>query len=80
MSSTILAVQGSSSLTHVPDLPCWANLYFDGRDREAGLAAGHGGQPLALADRVGQVLVEQLVHLRLVVDRSICDGPPFMNR
>ena len=30
MSSTILAVYGSSSLTHMPLLPCWANLYFDG--------------------------------------------------
>ena len=28
------------------------------RDREPGLAAGHRGEPLALADRVGQVLVE----------------------
>ena len=23
-------VQGSSSLTHMPHWPCWANLYFDG--------------------------------------------------
>ena len=30
MSSTILAVCGSSSLTHIPLWPCWANLYFDG--------------------------------------------------
>ena len=29
-SSTILAFHGSSSLTHMPHLPCWANLYFDG--------------------------------------------------
>ena len=36
-------------------------------DREPGLAAGHGGQPLALADRIGKVLVEPLVHLGLVV-------------
>ena len=30
ISSTILAFHGSSSLTHMPQLPCWANLYFDG--------------------------------------------------
>ena len=67
MSSTILAVCGSSSLTHMPHLPCWANLNFDGATGKPRLAAGHGGEPLALADRVGQVLVEALVHLRLVV-------------
>ncbi len=37
------------------------------RDGEPRLAAGHGRQPLALADRVGQVLVVPGVHLRLVV-------------
>ena len=30
MSSTIRAVWGSSSQTHMPLLPCRANLYFDG--------------------------------------------------
>ena len=30
MSSTILAVYGSSSQTHMPHWPCWANLNFDG--------------------------------------------------
>ena len=30
MSSTIFAVCGSSSVTHMPLLPCCANLYFDG--------------------------------------------------
>ena len=29
-SSTIFAVQGSSSLTHMPAFPCWENLYSDG--------------------------------------------------
>jgi hypothetical protein len=29
-SSTILEVHGSSSLTHAPLLPCWANLKRDG--------------------------------------------------
>ena len=29
-SSTTLAVCGSSSLTHRPHWPCWANLNFDG--------------------------------------------------
>ena len=39
------------------------------RDREAGLAAGHRREPLAHADRVGQVLVVPLVHHRLVVEQ-----------
>src|SRR5881628_840167 len=30
ISSTILAVCGSSSETHIPHLPCCANLYLDG--------------------------------------------------
>ena len=30
MSSTICAVYGSSSLTHMPHWPYWANLNFDG--------------------------------------------------
>ena len=67
MSSTILAVYGSSSLTHMPHLPCWANLNFDGAIGKRAWPRGHGGQPLALADRVGQVLVVPVVHLRLVV-------------
>jgi hypothetical protein len=29
ISSTILAVQGKSSLTHIPDLPWRANLYLE---------------------------------------------------
>ena len=41
MSSTIFAVQGSSSLTHVPDWPCRANLYFDG-------ATGNRAWPLVM--------------------------------
>ena len=67
MSSTIFAVCGSSSLTHIPLLPCCANLYFDGAIGKRALARGHGGEALALADRVGQILVVQLLHLRLVV-------------
>ena len=42
-------------------------LVFARRDREAGLAAGHGGQPLAVADRVGQIFVVPVEHLGLVV-------------
>ena len=30
ISSASRAVQGKSSLTHMPDWPCCANLYFDG--------------------------------------------------
>ena len=42
-------------------------LVFRRRDGKPRLPAGHGRQPLALADRVGQVLVVHGVHLRLVV-------------
>src|SRR5215472_1909072 len=44
MSSTIFAVHGKSSLTHMPDLPCWANLYFDG-------AIGNRACPLVMVVR-----------------------------
>ena len=49
-------VQGSSSVTHMPLLPCWANLILRRRDREPRLAAGHGGQPLALRIESGRSL------------------------
>ena len=42
-------------------------LVFRGGDGEAFLAAGHGGEALTHADGFGQVLVEPLVHLGLVV-------------
>ena len=67
ISSTILAVYGNSSLTHMPHLPCWANLNFDGAIGKPLLAGGHRRQPLSHADRFGQVLVVPLVHHRLVV-------------
>ena len=44
MSSTILAVWGSSSLTHVPDLPCWAKPYAE-------LATSRDDWPIAWAMR-----------------------------
>ena len=44
MSSTILAVQGSSSLTHIPDLPWRANLNLDG-------AMGKRAWPLVMVVR-----------------------------
>ncbi len=40
-SSTILDVQGKSSLIQAPDLPCWANLNFDG-------ATGNRDWPLVI--------------------------------
>ena len=39
------------------------------RDREAGLAAGHRREPLAHADRFGQVLVEPFLHDGLVIEQ-----------
>ena len=38
-------------------------------NRKTGLTAGHGRQPLALANGVGQVLVVPLLHYRLVVEQ-----------
>lgn len=38
-----------------------------GGDREAGLAAGHGGDALAVADAFGEVFVEVGCQLRFVV-------------
>ena len=43
-------------------------LVFRRGDGKPLLAGGHRRQPLALPHRFGQVLVEQLVHLRLVVE------------
>ena len=37
------------------------------RDRESGLTTGHGGDPLAVADRIGEILVESLLQRGLVV-------------
>ena len=39
------------------------------RDRETGLRRGHAGEPLAHADRVGQLGAAQLRQLRLVVEQ-----------
>ena len=67
ISSTTLAVFGSSSLTHMPLWPCWANLYFDG-------AMGNRVWPLVMVVsrwpwRIdsGRSLSYHGVHLRLVV-------------
>ena len=51
----------------MPHLPCCANLYFDGAIGNRVWPRGHRREPLAHADRVGQVLVVPLAHLRLVV-------------
>ena len=49
-------------------LPVLRELEGGRRDREARLARRHRGETLALANRVGQILVEPVVHLRLVVE------------
>ena len=59
---------GNSSLTHAPDWPCCCELEHRRRDREPLLAGGHRRDPLAHADRIGQVLVEHVGHVRLVVE------------
>ena len=49
-------------------LPVLGELEDGGRDREARLSRRHRGETLALANRVGQILVEPVVHRRLVVE------------
>ena len=68
-SSTILAVCGSSSLTHVPDLPCWANLNSEPASGNDSLDGGHAGQPLAHADDVGQFARRSSSAARLVIEQ-----------
>lgn len=46
-----------------------AELEHRGRDGEPRLAAGHGGDALALADRIGEVLVEMLHELWFVIEQ-----------
>ena len=68
MSSTIFAVCGSSSLTHVPLCPCCANVNVDfatGKQR----LPHRLGDALALADRVGDLRALELREARLVVER-----------
>jgi len=80
ISSTILAVQSKSSLTHIPDLPWRANLYFEG-------AIGNRDWPLVIVVRrwpwrieSGRSLSYHASILGLWSSKSICDGPPFMCR
>src|SRR5947209_2016913 len=80
MSSTIFDVHGISSLTQAPDLPYWANLYFDG-------AMGKRVWPLVMVVRrwpwrieSGRSLSNRSAIFGLWSKRSICDGPSFMNR
>ena len=80
MSSTILAVCGSSSLTHAPDLPCCSNLKIDGATGQRALARGHAGDALSHADRVRQFGAVKLLELRLVVEQIHLRGPPDWNR
>ena len=63
------AVCGSSSLSHAPDWPCCANLKIDGRGREVRLVRRHAGEPLAHADRVGQLRAAHARQVRLVVEQ-----------
>ena len=67
-SSTIFAVCGSSSLTHVPDLPCCANANIDGATGSDRLPH-RLRQALAHADRVGHLRALILRELRLVVEQ-----------
>ena len=57
-----------------PALPVLAEVELRRRDREAGLAARHRRQALAVTDARGQVLVEHLLHLRLIVEEVHLGG------
>ncbi len=50
-----------------PALAVLGEFVFRRGDRKAGLLGGHPGKPLTHSHTVGQVLVEILLHLRLVV-------------
>ena len=50
-----------------PTLAMLGKLELRRRDREAGLPRGHRREPLAVADALGEILVEPVVHERLVV-------------
>jgi hypothetical protein len=54
----------------MPQVPFWAKRYLEG----AGLAAGHSGEALALADAGGEVFVVELLHLRFVVEEIHLGG------
>ena len=62
------------------DLPVLIEIEDRRSDRKALLPRRHRRDPLAHPHRIGQILVEQLVQLRLVVKSSSCDGPPFIER
>ena len=61
--SASLAVQGKSSLIHMPDWPCCANLYFDG-------AIGNRAWPL--------VIVVSRWPLRIESGRSLSNIAPIL--
>ena len=67
--SAILAVYGSSSLTHAPDFAVLRELEFRRHDRKARLRRRHAGEPLALAHRFGQVLALKFDEAGLVVEQ-----------
>ena len=66
-SSTILLHPRQQLADPHARLAALLELVLRRRDREARLAAGHRREPLAHADRFGQVLVVPLLHHRLVV-------------
>ena len=68
-SSATVAGCGSSSLIHAPDWPCCANWKGDGATGKRLLARAHRREPLAIADRVGQLLAMPSGAVRLVVEQ-----------
>jgi hypothetical protein len=73
MSSMQEAVCGSRSLTSTPDLPCLLNLNGDGRQLTVRVRTSDGCSN-------GSGLPAYSASLGLGSNRSMCDGPPDMNR
>ena len=69
MSSTIVAVCGSSSLTQAPHWPCCGKLEHRRHARKRLLSRGHAGDALAHADRRRQFLAVVVAQLRLVIEQ-----------
>ena len=77
MSSTIFAVCGSSSLTHVPDLAVLRELEHATARPGSASARRHAGEPLALRTESGRSACRGTSRAPACSRTgSSCDGPP----
>ena len=79
-SSAMRRVCGSSSLSHVPLLPCCANLKIDGATGNVVWPAGHVVSRWPLRIESGRSSPRCSSSSGLGSNRSICDGAPDWNR